>query len=346
MTTASKRRGPGRPVEHRLGEDLAVIFALIRSGSTTSIDDLSHLLPITPQRARQIVDDLADGSSLAETEAPRLAYYEDEEGRIISYVPNSNARASRVRLTASQAQACCEALDRLGIPRDETSRARIEAALYPLDFVAAPVSAQAAVDDETLEILRKCAESIVGAEPGDNPHEVRQHEVIFDYAGENDEKLVRRRHVIPLAIHIEEGAWCIDGHDLDAHGMRHFEVARITNFNSHTKTAEKKTATISSREWDENAYVGIVCNDEDAFNRLLSIEGAVCHDRKARVLRIPYGRADWLPRQLLALRDKIEFVDENSKIVREIKREMHDAAKRDLAEAKRIRGRRDATDKD
>lgn len=131
---AARRRG--RPVEHRLGEDIAAICALSRANATTSPDDLGGLLGVPVARAREIIASLStetvDDTSADDVVGPIVPLCDVGDGAAVRRLtPLGGARCPALRLTVEQARACALALDRVGIARGSGLRSAIEASFFP-----------------------------------------------------------------------------------------------------------------------------------------------------------------------------------------------------------------------
>lgn len=344
MTKAKGGRGPGRPKEHRLSEDLAIACALSREHTTTSYADLADLLQIGDEdRVKEVVAGLSEGAGPDGTDAPYVALIVDDDGRITVSSSGSENSLKGLRLSVDQANACCQALDRLGIPRSDSRRAGFEERLYPTGFETPPQTQRPLLSESEFSYLRQCALSIVGAEPGKNPDYSRQEVVKFTYKGENDVDFDKGKpcHGIPLAINLKEGSWSVDMFDMEAHGVRTYQLGRISELDYKDTRAE---AVVSKPLWDDDKYVEVTCLEDDydyTLHILLSLDGAVesaPEDGKPRV-RVPYERRDWLPRQLMALHGKIK-ISGRGEVYRRLRDEMRSVAKHDLAEAKKVRARK------
>lgn len=363
MTDKPKRRGPGRPREHRLAEDLAVALTLQRNGYVTSYGDLAQLLMPNEDyekaktRIQEIVENLDNTSSLGEGDSKPInivtsTINSDTDKRVVSHINDEGRpRARGIRLSPQQAAACSEAFWRLGVPRTNMTRAIIEKTLYPEDLELKPADNESLLESNELVYLKYCAYSIIKAKPGRDENHVRQLPVSFLYDGENDADFKRRstRLVIPLTIRLKDGEWDIDAFDCDARDNRTYQLSRITDLKlvgSCSRDADYREAVASQApwEWDEDDYVSITYLDPadvDSLNFLLSLDGAAySHEENGlSVVKIPYNRGDWLPRQLLSLQGKIK-IDESGKKAPELIEEMQEVAKHDLLEAKKVRARK------
>lgn len=343
MTKAIGKRGPGRPKEHRLGEDLAVACALSREHTITSYADLADLLQISDEnRVKEIVKGLAEGTGPDGTDAPYIALIDNEDGKIIISSSGQENSLKGWRLSVDQANACCQALDRLGVPRSDSRRAGLEKRLYPTEFEMPKQTQKPLLSETEFAYLRTCALSIVGAEPGKNLDRTRQDVVKFTYNGKNDVDMKNmQRQCIPLSISLKEGSWFIDMYDTAAHDVRTYDLDSISDLDYNDTRAE---AIVSMPIWDDDKYVVVTCLEDDydyTLHTLLSLNGAIegaKEDGKPTV-RVPYERRDWLPRQLMALHGKIK-ISGKGEVYKRLMSEIHDAAKRDLAEAKKIRARK------
>lgn len=330
----ARRRGRGRPVEHRLGENLAIAYVLARPGAQTSPGDLADLLSIDEQRAREVIAALGNETTETDTDdivGPALALCSESKGRCRRISSSSAIWPRRLRLTKKQADASCEALDRLGLSRDNPIRKDVEQALYPVGYVPEPNIYEPMTTPEELSSLIVFARSIVRAAAGQNDLEVEQPIVEFDYTGQNDSELPRprSRQLIPLVLRLHEGSWWVDGYDLDARAGRTYLVRSMLNVRLREHTAR---ATISGIEHPDHGRTTITCDDEDTARTILALDGARLEDGKTKhpVVSVSYYRGEWLPRHLIPLREHISFDNE------ELRRAMVEVAKSDLKKARRM----------
>lgn len=159
---SAKKRGRGRPTEHRLGENLAVAFALMREGAITDPKDISKLIGLNEDRALSILENLRDShAAQGQSPEPILALYSpgpNEFARIGGQTPK------RLRLTPTQAQACATALDSLGFTAEDPLRRSLEKAFFPVEYAAPQSEVQPTISDETRQALLICARSIAQGE--------------------------------------------------------------------------------------------------------------------------------------------------------------------------------------
>lgn len=351
-------RGRGRPLDTRLGEDLAVLFALSRAGAQASRAGLSQLAGTTDARTEEIISSLSGSQTeLEEETAPMLPIYETESGTAVARVDAAPASPVRpLRLTEAQAREMCEGLGRLGFSQNDDLVRRLRDAFFPIPpkdshasarsdkDVEAPIPTMAATPSEvgefepgTQETLLVIARSLASARPvtGD-PSLVSQQPISFRYLGMNDAGLngamVRTRRAIPRSVRAEDGHWVADTFDLDARGARTFRVCRME------AAACLPSPMVSPRTTPDRPDGGVVtvtCTP-DAAREVRQWEGArVVGEAKdgLTVIEVPYYRGDWLPRHLLALGSAVSHDSPH------IAEEMRAIAKEDLTRYRKLRER-------
>lgn len=321
-----KKRGRGRPAERRLGENLAVAFALASEGATTSPADLTRLLGITGQRAQAILDGFAQGLSAGSAPEPIIAFYHQADGSVSRVAAGEHLR--RLRLTKEQADACAEALDLLGFAQDDPTRALFEESLFPIGYEREGEAAKPMCEPETHEALMLCARSIAGgtrSPESQNGTEVLQLPLTFTYQGKND-TMPRSRRFVPLSLRLTDGEWYVDGYDLDARAARTF---RADGMRAPELGKKPVAALATNTEKPDCGYVELSCTPE-AARQVLAWPGAVAiGESEGRTLvKVPYYRSEWLPRHVLALGSAVTH--ENTQLARE----MCDVAKADLVAGK------------
>lgn len=344
---ARKKSGPGRPPENRLGEDLAVYHAFMRPGAVTSAEDLAQLLRITPERAEEILDEFKKDSS--ENFGALIPSTDRGEGDGKLTLPRPLESTHGLRLTQEQADACSNALDRLGFDEDDERRVALEEALFPKDYERRNKVECEPVSKETRDVLLVFARSMCSAKSDpQNPGQVRQRLVEFQYKGKNDH-MSKPRQLAPFSLEVgQEGIWHVWGYDYDAKTLRSFELNDIViNEGSPRLLGDKDDKNprhipfIDTRASDsaEDSHVVCVACDPEVQGRLLSIEGAklVKYEDESHggwtLVELPYFRADWLPRQLIALGNKVKIVADGSdkETFKELRREVRRLAKGDCA---------------
>ena len=307
-----KRRGRGRPVEHRLGENLAVLLSLTREGSVAGAKDISHLLGITEKRADEVLDMLTSGQSEHDV-TPIISLNSFGQGgrsRI-----NGEETLKRLRLTQSQARACSTALDQLGFASDDPLRLSLEKTVFPKDYSPAETTAANLLPEEHRGALYTCALSIARGKrvftndsDENDGRSVDQPPITFEYRGKNDVLVSgkrRRRTFVPLRLRLTGDKWLVDGYDCDISSSRSFELEGMVEVKLLDMT---KTAPITDTEDPDYGFVKISC-DPKVRSKVLALNGAKAEgmDGARAIVKIPYYRGDWLARQLLALGKDVRF---------------------------------------
>lgn len=334
-TPTDKGRGPGRPVDHRLASDLDIVAAFARKNAISSLKDLVEVLSLDKDRVKNALKNITEPDD--DPAGPVFSLEDVYPGRK-RRIGDFTLINKRPRLTNEQADALCDALDRLGIARDNERRLRLESAVFPKDYVRPEAVQERMTTDAELAALDACATSIVRATDIPNKKaEARQPIVTFTYTGRNDEKAreqSRERHVIPLSLRLLGGTWQIDAFDLDNQRAQTFVAADMASVSLSDETGD---AIISSIDDDESRRVNITCADEETAHTLLALNEARLEEGKDRlVVSIPYYRKDgktspgtWLPRHLIPLMGSISFEND------ELKRAIHDVITEDLNYARR-----------
>lgn len=344
----------GRPVDRSFGDTIAVLWCLSRRGATTSPDDLSDLLGITPKRARRLLDIISTETleKNDEVKGPLVSLCEVGTTRQVRRLIPAEAQLPALRLTPNQAEACAHALDVLGAEKGSELRERVERSFFPIDSPSASSGARGGrgggdgqcrrdgqggqVTDNSqplspqLDTLVLCALSLVRAKPDEDGAMVQAAALTFGYQGSND-SIVRTRRVVPLNLRLQDETWLMDGFDLDARGTRSFLVPLMqTPRLSDTPV----TVPLTGTDHPDGGTVTLLCSPT-AARAALSWEGARQDGRDGDRVRIivPYYRGDWLPRRLLALGEEVSHTSKR------LEREMRDIANADLRNAERLRRR-------
>lgn len=344
MKPSKASHGPGRPPEHCFEDDLNVLLAFARCGAVSGRRDLMEVLSLDKDSVNKALATLTEPSDV---DAEAVFVVENAyAGRLRRIGDGSPLLAKRPRLTTEQANAYCEALDRLGIPRDDERRAALERAVYPKGYRHPASIQERMTTDGELHALEVCATSIVRArgvqkedsvsDDRETRNKVRQPVVTFSYASKNrtGNRTSEQRHVVPLALRLFNGTWQVDAYDLDRKAARTF-VAR--NMGDTELSEQTAVAIISSIDADDGNRVMITCADMDTAHELLALNEARLEETAdGIVISIPYYQdgehstpGSWLPRHLIPLMGSISFEDER------ISHAITEIVRKDLEHARR-----------
>ena len=164
MKPSKASHGPGRPPEHCFEDDLNILLAFARCGAVSGRRDLMEVLSLDKDSVNKALATLTEPSDV---DAEAVFVVENAyAGRLRRIGDGSPLLAKRPRLTTEQANAYCEALDRLGIPRDDERRAALERAVYPKGYRHPASIQERMTTDGELHALEVCATSIVRAPLG------------------------------------------------------------------------------------------------------------------------------------------------------------------------------------
>lgn len=341
----------GRPVEHRLAEDIAILSLLSQAGSSTSPRELAALLGCDETRAadalRSLSTEVVVPTSADEVLGPLLPLCSDGAGGRVRRLDVATTRMRPLRLTGRQAQACSAALDHAGIPATDPLRRRVEAAFWPNGgptstdvpnpagqgdaHKGAPADPHAAdeprdPDAPPREALEACARALLGQRrTGDGGALVEGHPLTFGYRGANDQ-ITRSRRAVPLRIRIDE-EWLVDCFDLDARATRTFRLALMEGPRIEPGRAR---VPVSGAERPDGGCVTLTCRG-GATNEVLAWEGArvIAQTGDTTTIEVPYYRGDWLPRHVISLGDQVTHDSPR------LAEEMRDIAREDLGRARR-----------
>lgn len=341
-TIDKPRAQRGRPVERRLSEMLSVVFALWRAHGTTNPADLARLLSITEGRVLEILNDLANGVP-AKSDSPSepiVSFYSLEGSRGDICATAATTHPWRLRLTTEQANVFADAFDLLGFEESDPLRTEFEDTFFPTRYIRSNEPLDSEVSAEAHHALVACARSIVrGTRENEENTEVEQPPVTFKYRGEND-TLVKTRRLVPLSLRIGDDGWLIDGYDLDARAARTFRAEGMSDVKLEDKPVR---ARVSGAERPDMGVLRLTCTPL-AAKTVLSWEGAVAAGENPDdhiLVDVPYFRADWLPRHVLALGCEVTFEDRDPGLSEDdspsahLRAEMRDTARRDLDKAAR-----------
>lgn len=329
-TSAQKEKLRGRPIEHRLGDVLATLNLFAKKDSLTNIDDLSQLLDMNHGSAADILDTLSNEHT--EDLDPLLPLCPKEQKGEYQRIATTNPLSGKpLRLTETQAKACDNAFGLLGIPADDSERARLMAAFYPDGYVAEILDKNGnMLDDEdrwALSSLRVCAQSIAQAtrNEGDLP-QIIAPVVEFTYRGRNDSELGERtRRVVPCRIRWASSAWVVDAFDLDARAIRTFRAHAMKS--THLASVTSCVPAISA-ETPEHGIVKLICKKEIVWQVLLWDRAAVVGVDGDNVrVEIPYYRPEWLPRRILSLGTKAAYTNPELQNDPQLRDEVREIAK-------------------
>lgn len=303
-STPVKRRGRGRPVEHRLGDIIAAINLLTQAGSLVNVYDMAHLLALDEVRAAEILEQLC--GQHGDTTTPLLPLCSTQiEGEYMRIDAPGSAKFKPLRLTPKQAAECTLALDELGLGCSNTLRTKIVEDFYPQGAEGLPEPKPRETSLEIGKALELCARSLAQAKRADNEVPSATAPVVtFKYQGAND-KIVRTRNVVPTAIHCLDSSWIVEAFDLDARAARTFRASLMKEC---ALTGTSKTISLDSQDRPDGGTVELLCTPEAAA-KVLTWDGAKIVEQKGKqtLIRVPYFRGDWLPRHVLALGSSISY---------------------------------------
>lgn len=196
MKPSKASHGPGRPPEHCFEDDLNILLAFARYGAVSGRRDLMEVLSLDQGQRKQ-------GSRNAHRAQRRRCRGRLCRGKRLRRQAAAHRRrspllAKRPRLTTEQANAYCEALDRLGIPRDDERRAALERAVYPKGYRHPASIQERMTTGGELHALEVCATSIVRARG------VQKEDSASDDRRDQKQGQATRRH---LLIRQQEPNW-------------------------------------------------------------------------------------------------------------------------------------------
>lgn len=289
------RTSAGRPGSVEEARELVtLVSSLSEAGDALSVDAVSSRLGVTRARARKLLALVMGSTAGDEARLPLV-----EDGGELTLVGEDGTRGRALRLTRAEATALLAALDRIGMGRDDPTRKVVEDALLasPVDEadVRRLLGTEGSAEGGTLSA---CAAAV---------HERRA--VTFSYRGAGDEEAARRT-VLPIGLRSEEGAWYLDGWDLDRRGERTFRLDRMSDArpadapqrDEGDGTSAPSPAAPASSPRVTPREVGLTFSDERLLTALpwhaLTVTGR-SDDGTVRA-RTPYYGGDWLVRMLAA----------------------------------------------
>jgi hypothetical protein len=189
----------------------------------------------------------------------------------------------KLRLTPAEWDAVSEALESLGIPRENPFHQALYAAAGPYDPEASPMDFET---PEVIESLSRLTDAIPEGQP-----------VTFDYVHVGSD-VTQRRHVLPVELHPNAKRLYLKALDYDRGGqVRNFLVNNI----SHVTLEASRTLPESDAE---NNIVTLTFSDPIYYN-LFEWNDSVVKSRPGEttvVIDMPWFGNDWLPRRIRACR--------------------------------------------
>lgn len=341
---AQTKRGRGRPQDTRLGEDLAALFLLSRDGAQTSVGALAQQLQVTHERAGELLRALIstgdDTSGETSTPLVPLSIVGRDTLRRTDSTSDASGVPRTLRLTAPEAEAVADALDQLGLDEKSSLRTFVERDLFPVGYVRERPK-KAEIERGVWPQLELCARSLARAKAdADDTTYVHQPVITFKYRGDNDLDKVRTRFAVPRALRLSEEHWVTDAYDIQANGVRTFLLFRMENAAFSQEPGMQTRCVPVRTEKKGGRYVRLTCTSSVA-QRVLAWEGArqlgSSDERDEVVIEVPYYRADWLPRHLMALGRSVSWDDA------ELDESVRDIANEDLTRARRLSSKKEGT---
>lgn len=314
---SESRRLRGRPIEHRLGDALATLNVLTEPTAVTSAQELSSLLNIPEASAAAILDSFSESTETYDALLPSsITENSGERARLGTPGPLAH---KTLRLTTSQADACEEALDVLGISDTDPLREKLHASFYPSDYAAVIRSSEVDTENSPSEAFRVWAAALAQAERIDSEvPSVKVPVVEFLYEGTNDSELgARTRRVVPTALYYSnQNVWVVEGYDIDARAKRTFVAQKVQT--PKLTSERKEIPAVSPSNPDEEIIEFSVT--KDVAQQVLTWNSAQLVSTKSDccVIEIPYYRDEWLPRHILSLGNKVSY--DNPRMHSEVRR--------------------------
>lgn len=282
------RGAVGRPsADLRTRELIALIGALRDQGSSITAGAISTRLGVSPERARELIMLILTSCTSTSAQLP-LGISEDEDELVLCFARGVHGRP--LRFTRGEAAAVEDALDLLGLPRDDALRDDVRAAYGPsgVDELGAAASRErvdASLAHGQSEILEACSHALI-EEAG----------LAFGYRG-GSAGAPERRHVKPLALRVESERWYLDAYDYDREAGRTFRIDRMAD----PHVTGDMGADDPEASFGATRHVRIAFADEHLLELLewpqLVIEG---RERGRLVASIPYYGGPWLARRIAA----------------------------------------------
>lgn len=277
-------------------ELVTLVSSLSEAGDALTVEAVSSRLGVSDERARKLLSLVMSAGAGEDAVLPLVEDGADE----VTLLHDAGMRGRAVRLTHTEALALVAALDRIGLRKEDGTRAAIESALFssPVDegTVARLLGADGTSDGDSLST---CASAIY-----------ERRAVTFDYRGA-DSDLTARRTVLPQGLRCEGESWYLDGWDLDRRSERTFRLDRM----SLVKTAPAPTGARAAAGAAHKASreVRLVFRDERPLSTLpwhgLAVAG---RDANGNVVaHVAYYGGEWLVRMLAACGGTVTVEDED-----------------------------------
>lgn len=280
-------------------ELVTLVSSLSEAGDALTVEAVSSRLGVSDERARKLLTLVMSAGAGEDAVLPLVEDGADE----VTLLHDAGMRGRAVRLTQTEALALVAALDRIGVKREDGTRAAIESALFssPVDegTVARLLGADGTSDGDSLSA---CASAIY-----------ERRAVTFDYRGA-DSDLTARRTVLPLGLRCEGEYWYLDGWDLGRRGERTFRLDRMSLVRTApAPTGAKAAEAAAGRAHKASREVRLVFRDERPLSTLpwhgLAVEG---QDANGNVVaRVAYYGGEWLVRMLAACGGTVTVEDED-----------------------------------
>lgn len=278
------RRGVGRTGGVEEARELvALVATLSDEGATLDAETIATRLGTTLDEARKLLSLILTAST---SDGDYLSLMENDDGSQVSLAFAEGMHGKRLRLTSGEMLAISAALDRLGVPADDSARTAITRSLSSAGLDEATLRrmlAQLPTKNDSM-VLKTCAKA-----------RCDHRDLVFAYRHVGE---VSRgeRCVAPLAVRLEDDVWYLDGFDRVRGGRRTFRIDHMSDARVVTSAGG-----VSEERNEPSRKVRITFRDEH-YLTLLHWKHLEIISRKdgETSARIPYFGGMWLPRMIAA----------------------------------------------
>ena len=313
------RRGAG--ARGRTGSDdtrdlLVALTTLFAEAPQLRVAEAAAALGVETDRARELLDLLAT-TSWGDGYLPL-----DVHGDVYALAEGVEFAPRRLRLTAGEAAAVDEALERVGVPAALADGVdELRAAFWPVDEAGAGFGGAGEPDEVTLDLV---------SSEGDSAAESELLRVCwlaraaahgegcrFLYQGRNDDA-PQWRSVAPVATFAHRGRFYLSAYDFGRQAMRQFRVGRmeelgVLELNEAQVQAVTTDLPAGAGGWLEDAPRADLWFAEERMAGFFNWEGIgqLEHVADGRVrASVPDLGGDWLPRHIAAFGGGVTTSDE------------------------------------
>ncbi len=291
MAKASKKGRAGAINEAR--ELISLLAALDDEGDSIDVSAIAERFDCDEAHARKLLYLLSSSN----TENYIVPFYaDDDEKNLVLGNATTGSRGYGLRLSAAETTALLAALEKLGVPKDDPLRSRLDSSLLSADAKINRADVRRLFGGEKVvsipEHVQTCSAAIAGKKA-----------LRFLYTKVREQG-TSERLVVPQSLEFKEGFWYVNTYDLMRSGTRQFKVDRMEQLAIEDVPQTAPQELPVGEKGRGQTMVLLAYTDIAYLEKYLwwpDLEFLVKNEDGSGTAQIPYlENSTWLPRQVAA----------------------------------------------